>query len=842
MKPNLDGAKNLEEGREENAEEQDGPFIPGFLAGEVATRTRTRGLQTPSTYGLRQDPIREKPLFDVGLLINGRYTVKRVLGHGGMGWVYDVIDAFHPERPVALKVMHGLARSESKLALFKAEFQIMAKLDHPNVARVYDFEVLHGESDALITMERIDGQPLHRALPAPCDWKVVVEYAVQIFRAMSYVHSRRIVHYDLKPANILIDKNNVVKVLDFGIASERPRAVGFGVMGTPAYMAPELLLGEGIADHRADLYALGITLYELLSGSVPCASNDVYEFVQRPKSQHIRLPENIGIPRWLGQIVEKLCAREPADRYPNANAVISAINALGGCHYELETATTRQSYVMTPRFSGRAREYEQVRTFLEQRLRGQIKEPVLMVRGVSGVGKSRLMRELRQHAQLQRMVFFESNCYERNPAENSPIAELLYQLVPLVEALGGTADLQKALPELVKLAPRLGRGRIYSESPKLSSIEGERARLYETTAEFFVQAAQRVPFALYINDLQWAGRGPAQLLSHLAQRIRDDERMGTPVRIALLGSYRSDEVHNTAIEETLRTIRQQALANDVELAPLGPAEISEVIRSMLGIDDVPETFLRRVAKETAGNPFFVQEVMRVLFENGAVYLDDGKWATKGDVGELGIPSSMAEVFRRRFSLFGTNEKNVLRILAVHGRPMQLGWLGEVLGSTQVAIAALSSLEDKAVVLKQEGKSITYNISHDRMRETLYADLSATERRDWHKRLAETLESWTAGRRDLEGRARKVSMPRRTFQPASKRVGWRSRRSAKNDRGGVSARCLRSWDRSSGLSDKRLFPAWTKRACRLRGRWRKDTRGCPWATPTLGEMPLRRYMP
>jgi hypothetical protein len=121
-----------------------------------------------------------------GTVINGRYTVRRAIGHGGMCWVYDVADALNPDRAVALKIAKGHGANAARLSLFKTEFSTMCKLDHPNVARVYDFEEIRGSDDFAITMERIDGQPIDEALRAH-DWRSVVERLAQVCRALSYV-------------------------------------------------------------------------------------------------------------------------------------------------------------------------------------------------------------------------------------------------------------------------------------------------------------------------------------------------------------------------------------------------------------------------------------------------------------------------------------------------------------------------------------------------------------------------------------------------------------------------------------------------------------------------------
>ena len=153
----------------------------------------------------------------IGAVINGRYQIQAVLGEGGMGVVYKVADQLHPERQVALKTIRGQSWQEDDLALFKAEFAIMTKLRHPNLATVYDFELMQGTDDYCFTMDYVDGQDLFHATEG-ASWQEVVDLVVQVGRALAYVHTRQVVHFDLKPANVFVTADRKAKVLDFGLA------------------------------------------------------------------------------------------------------------------------------------------------------------------------------------------------------------------------------------------------------------------------------------------------------------------------------------------------------------------------------------------------------------------------------------------------------------------------------------------------------------------------------------------------------------------------------------------------------------------------------------------------
>ncbi len=185
-------------------------------------------------------------------------------------------------------------------------------------------------------------------------------------------------------------------------------------------------------------------------------------------------------------LIEKLCAKDPADRTANANAVIEDVNSDGSFAIRSRPAETQKSYIMSPRFYGRSAELERVTSFVLQAARRPGRRaPALWVRGVSGIGKSRLMKEVRQAAQLQRLVFIEGNCYENSLVEDGPLAEVLSQLVPVIEIMGGLDIVRRRAPRARQDTPRARQRTLASTPlPKAATVEGERVQLLTMTAEF----------------------------------------------------------------------------------------------------------------------------------------------------------------------------------------------------------------------------------------------------------------------------------------------------------------------------------------------------------------------
>ena len=260
----------------------------------------------------------------------GKYRIDGVLGSGAMGVVYKAYDA-NIARTVALKtirreLLDGLQESEL-VARFRNEAQASGRLVHPNIVAVYDFGEV--EDATYIAMEYVDGTPLSTFLAkdTAMDPTASVNCIGQLLRALEYAHARGVVHRDIKPANVLVTADAQVKITDFGIAkieSSTLTQVG-AVIGTPSYMSPEQFKGE-VVDGRSDLFAVGIVLYQMLTGTRPfsgAASAVMHQILNEdPAPPSVRKP---GLHRAFDAVLGKAMAKGMEDRYPTAQAFLAAL-------------------------------------------------------------------------------------------------------------------------------------------------------------------------------------------------------------------------------------------------------------------------------------------------------------------------------------------------------------------------------------------------------------------------------------------------------------------------------------------------------------------------------------
>jgi serine/threonine protein kinase len=267
-----------------------------------------------------------------GLVLMGRYRIETLIGRGGMADVYAGVDTML-ERPIAIKILTD--RSDTVLRRFLREAQSMARLNHRNIVAVYDA----GQADGLsfIIMELIAGRTLAQIPAGELTMHVAVRYCIDLLEALAYAHEQSVIHRDVKPANVMITDDGLVKVMDFGLSrrtSEMSSETNAGeIVGTIAYLAPERFLGK-VADSRSDLYSVGVVMFEVFTGRVPfkSATDDLVAVIFAHVNDVPTSPRSINraVPPQIDAIVLKLLEKDADLRFQTARELITELQALIG--------------------------------------------------------------------------------------------------------------------------------------------------------------------------------------------------------------------------------------------------------------------------------------------------------------------------------------------------------------------------------------------------------------------------------------------------------------------------------------------------------------------------------
>ena len=334
-------------------------------------------------------------------IIAGRFRLLRKLGSGSSGEVY-LAQTMDDDRPIALKLLRvGSASSESTRA-FRQEFALLSRLDHPSIVKIFDYGTT-SPGQPFFAMEYVEGPRFDASLMKKLSLTDLYSIVVDVCLGLEYLHGYGLIHQDIKPDNILLSSESSqllkAKLSDFGLAA----VIGSGdvqhLSGTLEYFSPEAIRGAHL-DRRTDLYSLGVTLYEVLSGQNPFRSREPREILKK----HLEIQpdslraHNEEIPAALEKIIFRLLEKDPLDRFPTATSVITAL-----CEEVDYTMSKRQQQIsglLPPsQFVGRSRELGRLKEWHRQAQAGH--PVVVLLEGMYGIGKTRLLKEFSIHCQLE---------------------------------------------------------------------------------------------------------------------------------------------------------------------------------------------------------------------------------------------------------------------------------------------------------------------------------------------------------------------------------------------------------------------------------------------------------
>jgi tetratricopeptide (TPR) repeat protein/predicted Ser/Thr protein kinase len=658
-----------------------------------------------------------------------RYEVIRLLGEGGMGSVYEVLDR-ETQRSVALKTLRQA--SPGSIYRFKQEFRTLADLQHPNLVHLYEF-VADDSGDVFFTMELIRGAHFLeyvRGAEGKVDYDRLRHASRQLVEGVLALHSAAKLHRDIKPSNVLVTAEGRVVVLDFGVAAELSTAAGHStaqreIVGTAPYMAPEQALAA--APHQAsDWYSVGVVLYAALTGSLPFVGKPDQLLAQKlagrppPPAQRAR-----DVPADLDALCLSLLAPDPEQR-PTGPEIL---RRLGGSHAGSNDVARLRAHAASA-LVGRDAHLRA----LEDALRatdagGQV---VMFVAGLSGMGKSALIRQFLDDQSLRGdAVVLRGRAYERESlpfkAVDAVVDALSMHLVRRANA-GERFDLPADVRFVAKVFPVLRRvpGISSARDGAVLDPTGVRRRAFAALRELFASAAADRRLVLYVDDAQWGDVDSAALLLELLRP--------PALRLLLIAGYRENEAARSGFLREIRARMPERVAvRELAVGPLSLEHAERLAFELLGADERSRRVARSVAAESGGSPFLIEELACSM---PCTNLDD---AATEPIDFSAV--TLEQMVNERSRQLPEAARRLLEVIAIEGRPVSLAIVAPAAGIAVERTDELVGLLRTQRFVRgglREGREVV-EMSHDRIRETVAVQLTVEVTREHHRRLAQVLE-------------------------------------------------------------------------------------------------------
>ena len=696
------------------------------------------------------------------------YRIIKKLGAGGMGEVWLAEDT-RLDRKVALKFLPAeFTRDADRVRRFMQEAKAASALNHPNIITVYDI----GESEAgrFIVMELVAGRTLRSVIAEDNSLETLLALGTQMAKALSAAHGAGIAHRDIKPDNIMVRDDGYVKVLDFGLARLLPTTSGEDaatlalqttpgmIMGTVAYMSPEHVSGHSVGP-PSDIFALGIVLYELITGQHPFRAETLVGYLHAitlqtpPPLSRLRTE----VPAALDELILRMLHKEARKR-PTAAELAEALREIergtekqGESQTRIIPSAGRRSAVPRRHTVGREQERKDLRAAFDQANAGR--GSLQCLAGEPGIGKTTLVEDfLAELATEHQGTIARGQCSERLAGTEAylPLLEALESLLQSDESIA-TAMKQLAPTWYAQVVPLSGDG---EESARLLAEvrAASQERMKRELANFLQSVAHPLPLVLFFDDLHWADVSTIDLLSFLAGKF-------DVMRVLIVVTYRPSDMllAKHPFAQIKPDLQARGVCRELLLEFLNEAEIAEYLALEFAGHRFPAEFPQLIHAKTEGSPLFMADLVHDLRDRGVIALEDStqdecvrRWMLAQALPDIEreLPESVRGMIERKIAQLSEEDRKLLTAASVQGYEFDSAVVGQVLKLDADEIEErLEKLERVFAFVKLESEAefpnrtltLKYRFVHVLYQNALYASLRATRKATLSRDVAQALE-------------------------------------------------------------------------------------------------------
>ncbi|MBF0395418.1 MAG: AAA family ATPase [Desulfobacterales bacterium] len=645
--------------------------------------------------------------------------------------------------PVILKIINQKLPTNEIIEKFKHEYNIVSKLNFDGIIKVYGIEK-HNDTFAIV-MEDFYGESLKKIISKKTfDIQEALQLGIKITEILDKLHKNNIIHKDINPSNIVLNlKTNKIKLIDFGIATtllkENPEDRNPNMLeGTIVYMAPEQTgRMNRMIDLRCDLYSFGVLFYEMLTGVLPFQSNDPIEIVHAHIAKTPKPPKdiNINIPNTLSNIVMKLLAKNPEDRYQTASGLhfdlvkcIEDFKRYGTVEYrEIAQNDVSDKFEIPEKLYGREKELSILFDTFKRVSYGQ--SEMLIVKGAAGIGKTALTHEIYK-AVISKRGYFVSGKFEQFKF-NTPYTALIKAFSDLIRQIL-TENNKKITKFKEKIVSAIGANAqvIIDVIPILELLIGKQYEVVELSSEeaknrfnmvfeSFVRSFgdKENPIVIFLDNLQWADFSSLNLIKN----ILIEKKLSYCL---IIGAYRDNEVEsNYLLQNTIDILYLEGIINTtLILNPLSRENIYDLISGTLFLPYEKVIELGdMIFKKTGSNPFFVKKFLLNLYKENFISFDCGWHINEKGILESTPTDNVVELMIKMVKKLPDHIQKVLKIASCMGSEFYFNILSYVYGKNSLELKSILDLAEKeGIIIQLNGKAV---FSHERLREAIYSTLN-----------------------------------------------------------------------------------------------------------------------